>query len=86
MKKFTWTRHAVQRCVEMLGPEGRAEVEAAILDPDISSPNPKRHGGGTYYSRGRIAVPVSPDGAILTVLWWTTERYDRPETTKEGPS
>ena len=75
--KITWSRHAVKRCVEMLGPEGRAEVEETIADPDVNSINPEHHGGGRYYIRGRLAVPVAEDGTILTVLWHTHEPYDR---------
>lgn len=75
--KITWTRHAVERCVEMLGPEGRTEVEEAVTDPEISYRNPVRHGPGTVFVRGRLAVPVDPEGRIYTVLWHRADgRYD----------
>lgn len=67
MSTLYWTSHARTRAREMEVSE--EEVEQALDSPELSYPNALGHPAGTTYVRGRIAIPVATDGAILTVLW-----------------
>jgi len=45
------------------------DVLDVILEPERTYPNPPSHPPGTTYAGSGLVVPVSTDGAILTVMW-----------------
>ncbi len=61
------TTHARLRSDEM-GIE-LDEIQDALVRPELTYPNALGHPAGTTHVRDRIAVPVTADGAVLTVLW-----------------
>lgn len=60
-----WTKHALYRAKQMGC--SRVEVEKVVTGAEMSYPNPYTE--GTTFVGGRLAVPVSDDGWILTCLW-----------------
>lgn len=65
MRTLTWTQHATARRREM--GVSIKEVETSIAGAEMTYPNP--YTDGTTFVGGRLAIPVSEDGSILTVLW-----------------
>ena len=61
--------HASSRCAQMgVDP---AEAIAALDDPELRYPSPRKYGPGRSISvRGRLAVVHTTDGRlVITVLW-----------------
>lgn len=81
VKKKGWTlsHHAAERMVQM--DACLEEVLLACARPDVTYPGANGHPGKDHcrtQQHGRIAVIVDPtEKNVVTVLWRTTEQYDR---------
>ncbi len=78
--KWLVSAHAMKRIAEMDGVDLR-DVLRCIADPDVSYSCHAEYGDGAMTAkRGPISVGYKPKaGVITTVLWNTTEQYQRKD-------
>jgi len=76
-RRWFFTIHALQRMHEM--EVLRNEVLTALSEPEVEYP---ARGDRRMAQRGRLAV-VKADDVVVTVLWRTTEIYQRADSTAQ---
>lgn len=82
LDSWRFTGHALDRALDMALSAG--ELRAVLDDPDLCyTATDRGRGNSQVWRKGRIALVVDPTmRAVISVLWATTEVYDRDDISR----
>lgn len=78
---YRFSMHALSRALDMACTA--EELKAVLETPDKIDGKSQRYPDASVYVKGKIAMPVSSDGTVITVLWRRRkgmgQRWDRDD-------